>query len=157
MSWTNKQKALFVQACASIGWTDEQRHMLLSTIPHAVCGRSRVSSTSPRLNNSDFEHAMAVVESNAPGNRIVLKNRSWPALHFAKKADDDLARMRGLAGRLGDTLARKLTGGFNLAGWISKRVTGGSTGDIDHLNYNELYKLIEGLKAFARRNGVRVA
>jgi hypothetical protein len=163
MAWTNKQKSLFAQACTAIGYDQDRRRMVLSSFPNAIAGKSYPTSTSKRLNNADFEHAMAIVES-ASGNQIKVR---WSAtgklrfgmLHFARKANDDLARMRRLVGAIAGALedAGNLEpNGVGLAGWISSRITKGRTDRIDQLTYNELYNLIEGLKAYARRNGVRL-
>ena len=156
MIWKKKQKQRFVIACKEIGYGEEQRHAILSMLPHAITSsKPHPSSTSPRLNQADFEQAMAVVESMTPGNRI----KGFDALHFAKKADDYLGNMRrkagAIAGRL-EAAGQLEPGGVGLSGWISKRVTGGGTDRLDQLNYNELYNLIEGLKKYARRNSVRI-
>ncbi len=131
--------------------------MILSGLQNAFDRSGRATSTSPRLNNSDFEHAMAVVESVTPGKQIVLGKRTFPALHFTRKADDDLARMRSLASRIAHTLRGMgtLTRDDALGGWV-RRVTDDRTDRLQDLNYTELYNLIEGLKAFARRHGVKV-
>lgn len=156
MSWSKDQKKLFVIACKAIGYGEEQRHAILSMLPHAVTSsKPHPSSTSKRLNQADFEQAMAVVESMTPDKQI----KGFGALHFAKKADDYLGNMRrkvgAIAGRL-EAAGKLEPGGAGLAGWISSRVTGGGTDRLDQLDYNELYNLIEGLKKYAARNGVRL-
>jgi len=164
MSWTNKQKSLFAQACNAIGYDQDRRRMVLSSFPHATrTGADHPTSTSPRLNNADFEHAMAIIESSSGGQIKLRWNDTgkfrYGLLHWKRKADDDLSRMRGLANKIAARLeaAGSLEpNGAGLAGWIDKRTTHGRTDRLDQLTYNELYDLIEGLKAYARRHNVRM-
>jgi len=165
MSWTNAQKSLFAQACAAIGYGPDQRRTVLSGFRNAICGGTdHPTSTSRKLNNADFEHAMAIIEQLS-GGQLKLRYKDsgrfrYGMLHFARKADDDLSRMRRMAGAIARQLEQAGNlepNGVGLAGWIKTRVTDGRTDRIDPLNYTELYNLIEGLKAYARRHNVRTA
>ncbi len=164
MAWTNAQKSLFAQACKTIGYGQEQRHMVLSSFRNATSASTdHPTSTSKRLNNADFEHAMAIVE-NASGGHIKVKwtvsgKLRFGALHFARKADDDLARMRRLAGAIVAQLEASGNlepNGVGLAGWIEKRITRGRTNRIDQLTYKEMHALINSLRSYSNDHGVKL-
>jgi len=153
--WKKRQKALFVQACAAIGWDEEQRHLVLSAFPNAYCGKDHPSSTSKKLTQSEFEQAMAVVEQSTKDKRIVLKRKSYATLYWTRAADKDTSRMDRLVDNLVDSLIRGL-GSFDLGDFIRDRMTGGKKSRLADLSYSEKHKLIEGLKGCAHSYHVRL-
>lgn len=164
MAWTNAQKALAAQACKAAGLDESSRRLILMQFPHARITRdgraaAEPTSTSPLLNNSDFEQFMAIVEEEA-GGQVVLPAKAYEPGHFARKADDDLARMRGLVHRIDAALLTDrpdIWHAQSLAGWIAKRVTRDRTDQLAELTYQELHALINGLRNFARNSGLTLA
>jgi len=163
--WTDSQKALAARACSAAGISDEHRKLILRQFPRSLFDRNGKaapdpSSTSMKLNQSDFEHFMAIVE-RASGGRVLIKDRDGQFLygpgHWAAKAADETQRQRELVTRIYDTLVLEDLlegGGVGLAGWIRERVTGGRTDLLEELELHEIGNLIEGLKAFAKRHGI---
>lgn len=160
MPWSDKQKQLFVRACSAIGLNEAQRHMVLSGLPNAVHG-GRTTSTSPKLTQADFEHAMACLEDRSGGQLKVRMREGGPFVygmgHWRRQADDTTQRHRDLARRIATTLevdGHLQPDGAGLAGWIRK-LTGDGRERLDQLTRDELYEVIEGLKSYGRRKGVR--
>ena len=154
MAWTNKQKQIAVQACRPAGITEEQRRdMILRNFANAH-HQGDITSTAPKLTSNDFEAFMAVVERYAGGKVMHFTTGFWSG-----QATDRLKRMRhrvfDLAALL-ESNGKLATGGLGLAGWISKRVSGGTASRVEELEYHGLAALITGLEAYARQNGVAV-
>lgn len=152
MAWTNVQKQIAVRACAAAGISEQQRRdVMLRHFRNARTTDERVTSTSSKLTNDDFEQFMAIVEAQAGG-----KVMHYEAGYWARKAADRWERMRHRAMRIAAALeaAGKLApDGVGLAGWIRKRVTRGATDAIEELDYRGLLALIVGLSAYARQEG----
>lgn len=152
MSWTKSQKQTAIIACRNAGIDEDHRELILRQFPHAM-HKGRITSTSPALSNTDFEQFMAIIERTAGGELPKFTMHYWQ-----KKAEDHLARMRSLALALNQQL--EATGNLEpncvgLAGWI-RRMTHGEKEILADLDYHELYKVIEGLKVYANRRGVRM-
>lgn len=169
--WFDNQKATAVRACKAAGIGDEHRKLILRQFPRAFykqdqkTGRiyavEEPTSTSPKLNNSDFEHFMAIVERFSGGQVKTIDSRtgqpSFSLGYWQRKAADDLARMRGFVRKIETTLVleRIFEEETSLLGWIKSRVCDGQAKALDDLDFGELYALIEGLKAFAKRNKIK--
>lgn len=157
--WTKKQKTTAVIACKAARISDEHRKLILRQFWNAMFDAhgnqsDAPSSTSSRLTNADFECFMAIVERTA-GGRLALPSHSYAAGHWQSKADDRCQRMRHLANAIATALDR--AGRLDAAGlftWIRKYVSQGEDRTVDQLSYHELHSLINGLRAYARRNGV---
>lgn len=153
MAWTNQQKQIAVRACKAARISDEQRRdMILRHFEHATMTDGRISSTSLRLTNEDFEQFMAIVESHAGGQVLHFTRDYWRS-----HAQDHYARMRHRVA----SIARQLEsagalhpGGVGLSGWISKRVTQGACDSIEQLDYHGLLALMISLTSYARQRGV---
>jgi hypothetical protein len=86
------------------------------------------------------------------------KVEGWAPGYWQAKSCDELARMRRRVQTLADELETKghlAPFGTGLRGWIERMADGKR--DLVQLDYRELYNVIEGLKAFAARRGVRIA
>ena len=163
MAWSPKQRQLYARACQGAGLSEEHRHLLLRQVGSRAMHDGRVTSTSPRLTQSDFEEAMAIVERHSGGQvkirdskgRYVFGLTYWQVAAESGGRD----RLRELALRLDQHLQLLLPeqwaqDGEGLAGWIKSRVTSGRTHRLKELSYQELQDLIHGIKAFARRHDV---
>lgn len=157
MAWSNDQKQVAVRACRAAGISDEHRKLILRQFARALFdaqGRptGEPSSTSKRLNNSDFEQFMATVERVAPGQKLLQFSMGY----WQRKAQDDTQRMRHLALQISETLGNSITswGPTALANWIRERVAGGQTDRLEDLDSEQLHALINGLRAFGHRHGV---
>jgi len=155
MPWTKTQKQIAARACKEAGIDDAQRlDFILRNFKHARDDDGRITSTAPKLNNRDFENFMAIVESHAGGRVLHYALGFWAA-----RARDGLGRMRDFILRIAGALENSghlHPGGVGLAGWINKRVTGGETDRLEHLDYHGLLALLLGLQAYARQHGVSI-
>lgn len=159
MAWSKNQKQIAVRACREAGIDDEQRKLILRQFARSLYdaqGRptGTPSSTSKRLNNSDYEQFMAVVERVHPKQQILEFSMGY----WQRKAGDDTQRMRHLALQISECLSASITswGPTALANWIRERVAGGQTDRLDDLDSEQLHALINGLRAFGHRHGVKL-
>jgi hypothetical protein len=154
MAWTIKQKQLAVRACRAAGISEEQRtDMILRNFPRAQ-HKGDITSTSPKLNNQDYEAFMAIVERFAGGKVLHCTQGFWQA-----SAADSLSRMRFKAARLASALevqGKLQPNGVGLAGWIEKRVSGGATRKMEELDFHGMVALILGLEAYARQSQIDI-
>lgn len=164
MAWTNAQKALLASACKADHIADEYRRLILAQCPgRRATHQGKVTSTSPRLGQGDFEFVMAIVERYAGGQLAVAGRDGTPryaAGHWQAKADDQCQRMRHLAQRLAASLEERglLQGdGVGLRGWIAKYLGDAQDVPLHRLGYAQLHTLINGLRAYARRHGLEAA
>ena len=151
MAWTNDQKQIAVRACKATAIGEEHRRLILQQFEHAKYG-GRVTSTAPRLTNNDFAAFMAIVEAAAGGQVLHFSRGYWD-----DAASDRLSRMRGKATRCAEELVKAglLAGnGVGLAGWISKRVSGGTADSVESLDYHGLLALLLGFESYGRQNGL---
>ncbi len=150
MAWTNDQKKTAAIAAKKAGLSDEHRQLILRQIPgHHAIHNGRVTSTSPKLSNADFEYFMAKVE-HFVGGQI----DGWSAGYWQSKHNDSLARMRRKCGSIAQQLQVK--GLIQLDGFVD-RMTRGACRQLEQLDGLHLYDVLEGLKAIARRHGIRLA
>jgi len=157
MPWTDTQKQIAVRAARAAGLSDENRKLVLLQLPNSKFDRhgkptGEASSTSARLNQSDFEQFMAYVERWA-GGRVL----DYDAGYWACSAGDGLARFRHRITRLVNTL--ELEGhlekdGVGLRGWIDQRVKDGAGVKYEDLSYTQLRDLHLGLLNYGRRHGL---
>jgi hypothetical protein len=149
MAWTNDQKKTAAIAARKAGLEDEHRQLILRQIPgNRAIHQGRVTSTSPRLGNADFEWFMAAVEASAGGELD-----GWARGYWARKANDSLARMRRYAGAIAQQL--QIRGHIQLDGFI-ERMTSGACRQLEQLDMTHLYNVIEGLKSIARRHQLKL-
>jgi hypothetical protein len=114
----------------------------------------RITSTSPKLTNRDFEAFMAIIERQAGGKVMHFTDGFWQ-----RSADDWLKRMRYRAKSIAAELEKhgKLAAnGVGLSGWICKRVGGGTAITLDELEYHGLLVLILGLQSYAGQNAIKL-
>jgi hypothetical protein len=155
MGWTHKQKALAMQACKHAGISEEQRVDVSLRQFDRAHYKGDITSTSPRLNQADYEVLMAIVEGMSPGGRILRFAKGY----WGAKAADWLQRVRHRALRIAGALERAgiLAGdGAGLSGWILHRVTNERTGKLEELNFHELQALMFGLSSFTTKHHVDV-
>ena len=155
MAWTSLQKQLAVRACRAAGISEEVRtDMILRNFSHAHFDGD-ITSTSPKLTNQDFAAFMAIVERHAGGKIL-----HFTAGYWERSSADELQRMRHRARRTAGELEASgdlAPNGAGLAGWISKRVSGGATDKIECLEFPALQALIIGLEAYQRQCRARLS
>lgn len=153
MAWTKDQKKLAVMACRDVGIDDDNRKLMLRQLPHAM-HKGKPTSTSPRLTNVDFEVFMAIAEQT--GNGYVMQYSQWFWRHKAEGATERMKRLvLNFSGQL-EHVGLLEGNGAGLAGWIRARVTNDRTDKLDDLAYHEMHNLINGLRAYATRSGVKL-
>jgi hypothetical protein len=154
MAWTNRQKQLAVRACRAAGISEDVRtDMILRNFAHAHYD-FYITSTSPKLTNQDFSAFMAIVERHAGGKIL-----HFTAGYWTNASADELQRMRHRALRIASELEASgnlAANGVGLAGWISKRVSGGATDRLECLEFPALQALIIGLEAYQRQCRVKL-
>jgi hypothetical protein len=158
--WTKLQIKTAAIAARQAGLDDAARYLVLRQIPNAKYDRTGKashdpSSTSKRLTNLDFEQYMAIVEAHA-GGRL----KDFPTGYWRGKAGDELARMRHFALAIGAAFSRNGVQGWHeplkaFETWI-KRSVNPEKDAVEQLNYDELDKLINGLKAVATRRKIKI-
>ncbi len=162
--WTPDQIRAF-QIAARDAQVGDAKYSILSRCGNRAIVDGRPSSRSPKLKQEDFEFCMAVLEETAAGKGLKLSGK--PLGYWQHKAADELQRMRYVARGIAELLeATEMVnqpghrllqpGGVGLAGWIESRVTSGRTDRLEDLTRPELSNLIEGLKKYAERHGLRV-
>ena len=154
MAWTNRQKQLAVRACRAAGISEDVRiDMILRNFVHAHFDGD-ITSTSPKLTNQDFAAFMSIVERQAGGKIL-----HFTAGYWERSSADELHRMRHRARRIAAELEASgnlAPGGAGLAGWISKRVSGGATDRIECLEFPALQAIIISLTAYQRQCRVKL-
>jgi len=159
MPWSKKQRMKAAHAAKVAGIEAEHRKLILMQYGNRAIVDGKVTSTSPKLTQSDFDHFMQLCESMSGG-----KAPGFDRGHFQNSQANDMKRLRHVTIRIANTLAltdrpdgdgRLLEpDNAGLRGWIKERVTRGRTDDIEDLTYAELQVLINGLSAYGRRNGI---
>ncbi len=159
MAWSKLQRQIAAMACRHAGLDEADRRTLLRQLPNARKVEPP-SSRAPDLTQGEFETFMARVEWIAGG-----KLPRYSAWYWQDQVGGDgtLKRMRYLVRCIATTLELNHNAdgepllapdGVGLAGWISKRVTGGRTSRLEQLNQSELKALILGLRDHGTRHGV---
>lgn len=162
MAWQPKQKGMFVRACKAVGINDEQRKMILSQCNQRAIHKGRITSTSPKLTQADYDHCMSVVEGVGNGQIKVRDGRDGKLLYkpgyFAQTDEAQCRRLRFIAMHI----ARHLFVGNekqcrnDLDEWIDSSVRGGRCMKLEQLTLKQLQDLCNGLKASAKRNHVMI-
>jgi len=161
MPWSKRQKSTAMAACKAHGISDDYRRLMLRQFNNAFYDRhgrpqDEPSSSSAKLTNGDFEQFMGLVERMA-GGQVKLPGGGYSAGYWQAKAEDRLQRMRDLVERLAAALeaAELIDGdGAGLARWISRQAKDQRTDQLTDLDYDELHRVINGLRSLARRHGV---
>lgn len=156
MAWTSRQRSVAAMAARWVAQrqgqdVDTLREMILRQLDHRAMHDGRITSTSPKLTNADYEFYMSVLERTT-GGRL----QSWLPGYWQAKVDDHLQRMRRFVWIKAQELYESGRvrphpdgpGGF-LAGFLRSRVTGGRTDRLDDCNWHELRICIQ---AFERIN-----
>lgn len=144
--WSKDQVRIAAMAARAAEWNEQRVRMVLGMFGNRAVHDGRLTRTSPRLNNDDFEFYMSVAEADAGG---VLPG--WQPGHWRKKANQVISRQRRkieyLAGEL------YLSEAY-LNGVIDKATGGAATclADLDQLNDRAVAgKVIEALKYKSKR------
>ena len=128
MAWTSGQIKAAAIAAKHADWNDQQVRMVLSSLGGRAVHKGKLTRTSPRLNQDDFEQYMATAEADAGGTLPGKQPGYWNA-----KADDVVQRQRHTIMKLAGEL--DVTDEY-LAGMIHKATGGKATciEDLDRLN-----------------------
>ena len=154
MAWTNAQKKTFAIACREVGMDDGDRRFILRQTGRAMYDRNGKatgvpSSTSKKLNNSDLEFCMALVEHRA-GGRLSRYSRGY----WQGKADDDLNRLRRLVRCYAQQIVERFSQGY--LDQVLLQATHGVTNNIDAMDYTQLDASITACRHVAQRSGMRL-
>lgn len=160
MPWKPAQIKLFMTACRGAAIGDEHRYLILGQCEGRAVIDGRVSAKSPRLNNDDFEHCMAVVEGFA-GGRVL----DFAPGHWRRAAETGvIGRARYRVGALVDALAAADIGwqtdpAASLLAWVRSSNCAaperlGAIHSAEDLHLAELRRLIDSLTALAKRHGI---
>lgn len=156
MPWSSQQRQLAARAWKQTGQDSDLRKLFLRQFPHARFDENGVpsdepSSKSPKLTQTDMEDYMSRVELMAGGQLKGFSRGYWQE-RWEKEGGRLAWKIQEIVGRLegAGQLARN---GAGLRGWIERNFEGRD--QLNQLSGPELVKCYEGLKAFAKRNGVR--
>ncbi|MEO0966295.1 MAG: hypothetical protein AAFY08_14395 [Planctomycetota bacterium] len=167
MAWSKRQKAIVAAAFDAIG-AGEMRDLVLRNLPgqRAMHG-GRITSTSPKLTQDDFEAALARIEPMFEGGAVRLcraDGEPWfvkePG-HFQAMLDGDAGRavrLRWKARRVDATLADGIDtwrADDTIRSWC-RRQTAGRTEELEAMDWRELQGLLNALTAWARRHSVQL-
>lgn len=100
MPWAKKQRMTAGIAARSASWNQQQREMVLRGFGNRAMFGGRVTSTSPRLNNDDFEIYMAIAEAACNGQLP-----GYAIAHWQTRAEASLRRQLRKIGAMADQLA----------------------------------------------------
>lgn len=167
MPWSGLQKAIVAAAFDAIG-APEMREVVLRNLPdqRAMHG-GRITSTSPKLGQDDFEATLARIEPMFDGGAIRLfkaKGQPWfvkPPGHFQAMLDGEqgrAVRLRWKARRIDATLADAIDTwreADTIKSWC-RRQTHGRTEELEAMDWRELQGLLNALTNFARKHGVQL-
>lgn len=159
MGWSKRQIQIAAMAARAAGWSDAQRRIALRGAGCPVGAGGAVSSRDPRNRQDHYELYMAIAEAAAAqrGESVAppAGARSWRTLTSASAARMRW-RIRGVAH---DAQLRRpdvFRPGF-LRGFV-RRMTerdappaGAATDDLDRCNECQVYRILEGLKAWTAR------
>jgi len=147
MAWTKPQIKAAAIAARSADWNDQQLHMVLSSLGGRAVHQGKLTRTSPRLNDDDYEMYMATAEA-APECGGTLPR--WNMGYWRAKVIDAIQRQRYTIERLAGELELAPP---HLNGMIDK-ATGGRAkclDDVDRLNDRATAsRVIDLLKAKAK-------
>lgn len=157
MAWSSQQRQLAARAWKETRQDDALRKVLLRQFPRAMFDAQGVPSTepsskSPRLTQTDYEMYMAHVETMAGGQLKGHARGKWNEA-LAKEGGRLAWKIQDTWGRLAGAGAVTLTG---LPAWIERMYPGEGNTPLQQLDAQQLVAIYEGLKAFARRRGVRL-
>lgn len=154
--WTNGNKQLFVLAAKQVAKVtgqdaDDIRYMLLRQCgDRAKLPNGRVSSTSPRLNQLDFEQCLAVLESTLDMWGQEPKLLDFKPWHFSERSvENGEQRLRWLVSQWDQAAMRHIRdwNENSLGGFVWKQYEK----TLKELDNAELLKLIEAMKAMVQR------
>lgn len=164
MTWSNPQKANVVRACKAIG-REEMREVILRQLGGRAehpQGSDRITSTSPRLTQRDYEQTMLLIEQYS-GGQIQTKTKDGQHVysfgHWQRGVDfGTWKRMRHRAQELADDVAASIgpayaVGVINAALGLDGRKALASDTDLDNCDERQLAKAIDALTAIALRDG----
>ena len=164
MAWTQKQQRCAIAASGKAGWNDMQRYIAMR---HAGCAKTQsgqVSLKNPKNPHKAFEQYMAIAESAAAlnGQQIYPPNgkESWSAV-----VDAESSRTLRLIESIWAEGCKKLNRKFiegGLEGFVERMTkldttTCGMplvTDNLNHCDSAQLYRILEGLKAWVAREFV---
>ncbi len=159
MPWTKPQRMTAGKAARDAGLNDEQRAMILRRFGNRAVHGGRITSTSPKLTNDDFEEYMATVESMAGGALPGPGGRVTPGKCDAKSRRE-IARQAHKIKRMANSLL--LTGhlhadeqGQPVLDAVIDRATAGQCNQLNQLTRSQASKVIDALRAIGRRHGIQ--
>jgi len=182
MPWTKTQKQIAVMAGRQAGLDEDMRKLILRQFPNAFNNRAQgpalndgdsggrphpnplpggegerdsggPSSTSPRLNNADFERFMAIVEDRAGGRILHFTPGYWQDKAGSRSAVANERMGAKIRALYRDYQAQDSGGGRYRLDGLVWRFSGGRTSKVEELKPKEAWNLIEMLKALVAKRG----
>lgn len=170
MSWTKKQIMRFHIACGLAGWNDQQRYVAMK---HVGCplmhSEKRPSVSHSRNSQWSYDLIMALAESHAASRGADMSRFPQPAhgtwREISGQKAERMARfVEAIAGEAKEKLPEKFLPNF-LGGFVM-RMTEKDTGEFSsqtsrpqslrECDEGQLYRILEGLKAWVAREFHRV-
>lgn len=170
MGWSEKQTTVFLRAANMAGWNQQQRYMAMVHVGCPLLASDKRPSVKHRGNSQQsFELVMAFAESQAEIREVDMEKFPQPQRGtWRKLGQDQHARMRDLITRIAHEAVTELPEKFGprfLAGFIM-RMTQNDSGhmaalypnpaELEQCDEGQLYRVLEGLKAWVGREFTRV-
>jgi hypothetical protein len=159
--WTERQRKCAISAASKAGWNDQQRYIAMR---HAGCKPSatgQISLANPSNPHGAFEQYMAIAESAAAerGEHIYppTGKPSWNAVASGQRTRT-IRLIESIYAEAQSKLSRKFHEG-GLPGFVSRMTRNDTsvcgvklwTNELEHCDSAQLYRILEGLKAWVAR------
>lgn len=159
MAWSNKQKQIAVRACRQAGVDDAARKLILRQFSNAMTSTGP-SSTAAKLDNTDFERFMAVIEDRA-GGKVLHFSTHYFQDKAASRSTSASERQAAKIDQLYHLFEQQAAGGLKGHGTygfggLVRRVSAQRTDCVAELTPREASDLIGMLQAMIGRRGPRV-
>lgn len=159
MSWSDKQKQLAVRACKGANIDDAQRELILRQLGGRAIVNGRVTSTSAKLTNAEFNQFMATVEVYS-GGQVKIRDRSnkyrYRFGHWQlQQQDNNRLQLIYIARRIiGSLTAEQVP--ERIGGVIAKATRNRieDVDDLDDLDEAEAHNVVNALRAVAQRHNI---
>lgn len=164
MAWTDRQQRCAIAAASKAGWNDMQRYIAMR---HAGCAKTQsgqVSLKNPKNPHKAFEQYMAIAESAAALNGQEIYppkgKASWSAV-VEGESSRTLRLIESIWAEGCTKLNRKFVKG-GLEGFVERMTSKDltpcgmplATNTLGHCDSAQLYRILEGLKAWVAREFV---
>lgn len=154
MPWSKSQRMTAGIAARSADWNPQQREMVLRGFGNRAMFNGKITSTSPRLNNDDFEIYMAIAEATCQGQL-----NGYALGHWHTRAEASIRRQLRKIAAMAEQLVAEGHLSRSQVNGVCARATAHKAEtlpDLERSNDRQLAgKVIDALSAIGNRHKVR--